>query len=136
MQLRQTQARIEAAKLAGLQAELQHLDRQQNQLWQGLEQERRALHESPETTGAELIAMERFHAATRVRSGELDRQRAECRSRIRQQSGITAERRKEARLLERLKERRLAAWRADYDKEIQEQAEEAHLARHYGGGRL
>ena len=135
MQLRQTQARIEAAKLAALQAELQRLNQRQNQLWQGLEQERRALRESPRTTGAELLAMERFHSATRVRSGELDRERAQCRDRIRQQADITAARQREARLLERLKERRLDAWRIAYDKEIQEQAEEAHLARHFGGAR-
>ncbi len=132
MQLRQTQARVEAAKLAELQMEFQDLHKRQNRLWQDLEQERQALLKSPAITGSELAAMERYHDATRARSRELDRQRGECRDRIRHQVSITAQRRREARLLERLKERRLAAWRTAYDKEIQAQAEEAHLARYFG----
>ena len=80
--------------------------------------------------------MERFEDATRARSRDLDGQCADCRERIRHQTSITADRRREARLLERLKERRLATWQSAYDRELQEQAEEAHLARHYGAIRL
>jgi hypothetical protein len=42
---------------------------------------------------------------------------------------ILAVKRRDVRLLERLKQQRLTAWTSDFNKEIDAQAEESHIAK-------
>jgi hypothetical protein len=83
----------------------------------------------PACTGVELAAVsafQRFAAAEHIR---LAAKRADCEQRIAAQVLAVAAKRRELRLLEKLKERRLAAWRTELSRENDAQAEEAYLAR-------
>jgi hypothetical protein len=59
----------------------------------------------------------------------LDRSKATCRQNIEAQVWAVGEKRRDVRLLEKLKDRKFQSWRVASEREIDHQAEEAYLAR-------
>jgi hypothetical protein len=129
MSWRRAQARLEEAKLARLYTDLRRIDVRESALREDRAQSERTLLSAPATTGFDLAALDAFHRFTREESARLERARVECRQRIASQSQVVTAKRRDLRLLERLKEQRLKAWQIEYGREIAVQADEAFLAK-------
>lgn len=129
LQFRQTQARIEAQKLALLKVQLGKMEQVQKQMWSDLAEAQSSLAAEREVTGDDLMALGRYRHATRLQSAELDRRRNQQRALIKEQAEQAALRGREAKLLEKLRERRLAGWQRDFNRELQSDAEDAYISK-------
>jgi hypothetical protein len=85
--------------------------------------------------GRDLEALEEHRAHVRSETARLVAHRAECARAAAAQEAAMLEARRRLKLLERLKERRLAEWKAASDRELEEIASESHLARWGDAGR-
>ena len=125
---RRTQLEIEEARFGQRQAEMAAVRRQQEQ-WEALTirtgQETPRL---PGLRGGDLNALALFRLGARHRAAELEKRRIACEQKVEEQRRKFLEARRNARLLERLKERRLEEWTAEYDREVEAQASETFLA--------
>jgi flagellar export protein FliJ len=128
MAWRQTQVQLEQAKLERLHAELHGLENRIATLRNDVQASHRAVVLSRAATGAELAALDAFRRSAAAQCGHLETAVVGCRQRIAAQMNAITQRRREARLLERLQERKFTAWTADYAKEIDQQADELFLA--------
>jgi hypothetical protein len=126
---RAIQARTEESKLEVLYAELRGIDAQETLLVQELAASEQAVLRAGAATGAELAALDGFRRHVAARHTRLEQQRAECSQRVAAQIQIVVVRRRDVRLLDRLKQQRLNAWNQQLSREIDLQADEAYLAR-------
>lgn len=79
--------------------------------------------------GRDLAALGRFRLLVQAREKQIAAERAECRRELAVRKSAMLEARRRCRLLERLKERRLAEWTLARDRELEEVASESFLAR-------
>jgi hypothetical protein len=128
MSWRETQVQLEQAKLESLHSELRNLEGRAALLRADVQKSHRALVLSVAATGAELAALDAFRRSAATQCAHMETAAGACRQRIAQQMGVIIQRRREFRLLERLNDRRLTAWTADYSRELDQQADELHLA--------
>ncbi|MEO8096870.1 MAG: hypothetical protein ABI811_04170 [Acidobacteriota bacterium] len=126
---RQTQCKLEEAKLESLRAEGSAIDRQQAVLAQAVLTAGDSLMTASSVTSAEFAALEHYRAASARQSGRIRQARQVVEQKIIQQTQAVIERRRDSRLLERLRERRLSEWQASADREIEQAAAEAFLGR-------
>jgi uncharacterized sporulation protein YeaH/YhbH (DUF444 family) len=77
----------------------------------------------------DLTALGDFRLYVKAREREIARLRFEAAQKLAEQQKLMLEARRRCRLLERLKERRLAEWTAARDHEVEEIAAESYLAR-------
>jgi flagellar FliJ protein len=128
---RHLEREMEQARLEGLLAELREIE---NRL-AGLEAERRASARAVlgrgELDAAELSALEAYLRERARRREALAGARADCGRRIEEQRRRVLEAERNARLLDKLKDRRLAEWRAECNRELETLAAETFLA-HWG----
>lgn len=125
---REAQARLEEAKLETLYAELRAIESQQ----QTLDRERDAAEKNVAArgaTGAELARLGEFRRFTIVERTRLEKVRAEVSGKIAAQIQVVAAKRRDVRLLERLKQQKLIAWHRELGRELDAQADEAYLAK-------
>jgi flagellar biosynthesis chaperone FliJ len=80
-------------------------------------------------TGAELAALGRWRDAARARTAALVREREGCERKLAAQRDRIAAARQRCRLLERLRDRRLDEWNRENQRQMDEFASEAYLAR-------
>jgi hypothetical protein len=125
---RTTQTRLEEAALEKLRSELRALDQQRTNLDESLVDARDSLLGSRSATSIEIAALEHYRAASAQQVVRIAHNRAGIEQKIAQQMKVVAERR-HARLLEKLRERRLAEWRAAADKEVEQLAEESYMSK-------
>jgi flagellar export protein FliJ len=78
--------------------------------------------------GNDLAALAGFRLHTRRQEQEIARLRAEAQKKLEAQKATLLEARRRCRLLERLRERRLAEWQTACDRELEELAAESYLA--------
>jgi flagellar export protein FliJ len=78
--------------------------------------------------GNDLAALAGFRLHTRRQEQEIARLRAEAQKKLEALQTTMLEARRRCRLLERLRERRLAEWQAACDRELEELAGESYLA--------
>jgi flagellar export protein FliJ len=133
MDFRRMQARIEEVKLEALYAELRAMDTREVALIQQKAQSEKALRATPSVTGFDLQLFSEFSTAMKEELKRMDKARADCRRRIENQLAVVTVKRREVRLLEHLKEKRFEKWEKEMFKEIDQQAEEAYLAKWNGG---
>ncbi len=126
---RTTQVRIEEARLENLHAELHQVKAREAAIQAECEEAQTALATAASVTGVEFAALEHYRRAAANQSARLLQARMDVNRRIAQQMQTVAQRRRDARLLERLRERRVSEWKYAFDRETQQQAEEAFLAR-------
>lgn len=79
--------------------------------------------------GRDLAALGRFRLLVQAREKQIAAERAECWRELAVRKSAMLEARRRCRLLERLKERRLAEWTLARDREPEEVASESFLAR-------
>ena len=79
--------------------------------------------------GGDLAALGRFRLDLKQKDSEIAARRVECQRSLETQQRTMLEARRGCRLLERLKDRRLAEWTSARDHELEELASESFLAR-------
>jgi hypothetical protein len=122
LELAEAQYRQQAAALAGI-------DRARAGLAaEGIHTEAEVRSWNP-VTDRDLAALAEFRLHIRARDSELAAHRAECAKQLEAMQAAMLEARRHFRLLERLKERGLEAWTAERDRELEQLASEAFLAR-------
>ncbi len=129
LEWRRLQLEQEEARFRQQAAALSALDRSRAELEAAGIRAEVEVREFRPLAGADLRALGAYRVDVRRRETRLADQRLECTRElaVRQQALLEAQRR--CRLLERLKERRLAEWRKGLDRELQEVASESFLAR-------
>lgn len=129
LEWRRTELELADARFKQQAAALAELDRQQAELEAtGIRTEIEVREWRP-VSGSDLAALGGFRLELRKRQRGLAARRAECRKELARRQEAMLEARRRLRLLERLKERRLAEWRAAWDRELDEQAAMSYLAR-------
>jgi flagellar biosynthesis chaperone FliJ len=129
MDWRRSQARAEEINLERLHAELRAIDARDTSLKQERAESERTLLAGPMATGSELAALDAFQRYTEAERTRIGHTRADCSRRIGAQLEVVNVKRRNVRLLERLKERRLKTWIAQLGRETDQQADEAYLAK-------
>jgi flagellar export protein FliJ len=81
-----------------------------------------------QVTGSDLAALDAFRADLHRRQAAVDAQRSAAREQLEARRAEMLEARRRCRLLERLKERRLAEWNAEADREIEQLAGEMAIS--------
>ncbi|HUI53648.1 MAG TPA: hypothetical protein VLY04_01665 [Bryobacteraceae bacterium] len=126
---RRTQLELEEARFKQQAAALADLDRERAELEaSGIRAEVEVRHWQP-LNGRDLAALGGFRLQVKQRQAHLAARRAECQRDLDARHAAMLEARRRCRLLERLKERRLAEWQAARDRELEELASESYLAR-------
>jgi hypothetical protein len=126
---RAMQARLAESGLEKLQTELRALEEAKARLLAERDRAGRALIASGSATGVELAFLESFKQAAAAELARLEKRRIECRNQLEAQLQVVRERRRDTRVLEQLKDKKLAQWRLDLQRELDEQASETHLTR-------
>jgi flagellar export protein FliJ len=129
MDWRGTQARIEEMKLEVLYAEQRGIDAQVEAVVAAREQSAQALVTAASVTGSKLAAIDAFARFSVAERARLDRARVDCSHRTDVQMQLVAAKRRDVKLLERLKGQQLATWNAEFSREIDAQAEESHISK-------
>ena len=129
MEWRRTQARVEESKLQRLHVEMHDLGEQIGTLALNRNRAGRTLIATGGATGLELSLLDAFRQAADAELTRLERSKTDCRQRVEAQVWSVGEKRRDVRLLEKLKDRKFQSWRVAADREIDQQAEEAYLAR-------
>jgi flagellar export protein FliJ len=129
MDFRRTQALLEEAKLEGLYAGLRAIDsREVAMIKQSVEAEK-TLRSTPSVTGHDLGLFNSYRQGMKAEQKRIDKVRAECRARIEGQVAVVMVKRREVKLLEHLKKQKFEKWEKEMFKEIDQQAEDAYLAK-------
>jgi flagellar FliJ protein len=129
MDFRRTQQRLEEIKLETLRAGMRAMDAREAALIQRRVQSEKALKSAASATGDELQTFNAYGLAMKEEIKRMDKTRAECRKRIEAQLAVVTAKRREVKLLEKLKEQRFEKWEKEMLKEIDSQAEEAYLSK-------
>jgi flagellar export protein FliJ len=129
MDFRRMQARLEEVKLESLYAALRALDSREVALIEQRVQSEKSLKSAPSVTGHDLETFGQYGEATKAEQIRMDQARAECRKKIEAQLAVLTVKRREVKLLEHLKEQRFEKWEKEMHKEIDQQADEAYLAK-------
>jgi flagellar export protein FliJ len=126
---RRTELEMAESRFKQQAAALAELDRQHAELEAaGIRTEIQVRQWRP-LSGGDLAALGGFRLQIKKREQGLAARRAQCREELAKRQNAMLEARRRLRLLERLKERRLAEWRAACDRELEEQAAVTYLAR-------
>lgn len=126
---RRTQAQLEESKLERLCAELGSIEARLLETQSEREQAGRRLIAKGSVTGAELLALDHFRKAAAAQCVRLAESAAAQRRVIEAQRKAVVEKRRGVKLLEQLHDRRLEAWHAELDREVDREAGELHLAK-------
>jgi hypothetical protein len=125
---RRTQLELAEARVEQQLAALAAIDQARAELdAMGLRTEVEVRHFAP-LDGGHLAALGTFRLAIRARGRDLAGKRAECLKELAVRQAAVLESRRRCRLLERLKERRLAEWKKAADRELDELAADSYLA--------
>jgi flagellar export protein FliJ len=132
MEFRRLQARMEEIKLEGLYAELRAIDTREVALIEESVQSEKALRAATSVTGFDLELFDSYRQAAKEERKRMDKARGECRKKIDAQLQVLIVKRRDVKLLEHLKEQRFEKWEKEMFKQIDQQAEEAYLAKWTG----
>lgn len=123
------QARLEEIKLEGLYAEMRAIDAREAAFIEQRLQSEKALRAATSVTGFDLELYDSFGQAIKEEVKRTGKARLDCRKRIDAQLQVLVAKRREVKLLEKLKEQRLGTWHKEMFKEIDQQAEETYLSK-------
>lgn len=129
LEWRRKQLELEETRFKQCVAALATLDGQRAELEAAAIRAELEVRGSSVIAGCDLEALGRFRRAVQDREAALELRRADSRTKMESQQTVMMAARRRCRLLERLRERRLAEWTAVRDKELEELAAESYLAR-------
>ena len=125
---RRVQLELEEDELQRRAASLAALDRARAELEAAAIRTEVMVREWHPVSGGDLAALAGFRLHIRDEEQTLARRRAERQRQFEAQQQVLLEARRRCRLLERLRERRLAEWRLENDRELDQFAAECFLA--------
>ncbi len=126
---RRTQLELEESRYKQQAAELAEIDRSRAEIEaSGIRAEFQVREWRPVLSG-DLAALGSFRLRVKHEQAELAPRREECAQKLNAQQNKMLEARRRCRLLERLKERRLAEWKSAESHELEEIAAESYIAR-------
>lgn len=126
---RRSQFELEQNRLRELAAERDRIRLRLRELDEHRRRQESELLVAGTLSGADLSALEAWRLRQRAEREGCERALAEAERRIGEQRERVLEARRRLRLLEKLRERRYAEWRADADREIEAMAAECYLTR-------
>jgi hypothetical protein len=126
---RRTGLRAEEARLAPLVAENRRLEAAHLEIAGAHARAQRDLLASGPVDGSELEALAHYRARLEKQKSLVEHKAQQCRERIAAQQARIVEAQRRARLLEKLRGRRLEEWRIAGEREMENFAGEAFLAR-------
>lgn len=129
MQLRQAQARAEEAKLERLYGERSALDARERTLHEHRRHSEDDLRGRDHVNAEDLGALDAFQQHVQVELQRNIQARAACDRRIQAQLKVVNLKRRDVKLLEKLRQERELAWSNGVERELAQQAEESHLAK-------
>jgi len=129
MEFRRMQARLEEIKLESMYAELRAIDKKEVALIKKSVESEKAIRAEKSVTGFDLELFHTYREAMHEERKRMDKARAACRIKIDAQLQVVTGRRRDVKLLEHLKTKRFGAWEKEMFKEIDQQADEAYLAK-------
>jgi hypothetical protein len=86
-------------------------------------------------TGQELAALDAFRKRTAAERERIAKERSANAQKVNAQMRVAAQRRRDVKLLEKIRGQRFEAWTREAEREIEQQAEEAHASRQILGRR-
>ena len=129
LEWRRLELELEEARYKQQAAALAELDRQRAELEaSGVRAEIQVREWNP-VAASDLSALGGFRLRVRRDQDQLAKERQACVRKLAEQQKQMLEARRRCHLLERLKERRLAEWKAGCSREVEEIAAESYLAR-------
>ena len=129
LEWRRVELELEEARFKQQSVELTELDRRRAEIEaSGIRAEIQVREWSP-VAGSDLSALGAYRLRVKSEEATLARRSEECARKLAEQRKQVLEARRRCRLLERLKDRRLAEWNAARDHEIEEVAAESYLVR-------
>jgi hypothetical protein len=128
LEWRRKQLELEEAKFRQAVAAVAAVDRARAELTTEAAGAESAVRGWEQVGGSDLGALAEYRAHVRSEETRLAARRAECSRAAAAQEAAMLEARRRCRLLERLRERRLAEWKAASDREMEEIAAESYLA--------
>lgn len=128
MEWREKQLEIEDARLKQHAAGIAGLERTRAEIESAGIKAELQLRSSAAVSGQDLAALAGFRQWVGARKREIAARRAEAQKQLEAQQQVMLEARRRCRLLERLKERRLAEWQKECDRELDALASESYLA--------
>ena len=124
---RRTQAHIEESKLERLHAEMRAIESRTAEVLNEREHSEAQIVAAGSATGMELAALDSFKKASVAECARLADAAADARKRIAAQLQVVTQKRRDLRLLENLRDRKLRAWKSELDREIDREASELYL---------
>ena len=126
---RRLQLRAEEEKLAALQRRLDAINHHISALGSAELKHEWSLRKLPAVGGEELHALSAFQARSKKQRAALTLERQKFEAQVEAQRARLLKARRDCRALEKLKERRQEAWCYLRDREIENNAADAHLAK-------
>ena len=126
---REKQAQIEESKLERLYTGRRTVEARRDTLNRHRSETERSLLSAQYANAAELAALDRWGRFVEQQNQVFAKQLAQCDAEIAAQRARVMEARRQFQLLDKLKEKRVAIWRAACDRELEQQAAESYLAR-------
>jgi flagellar export protein FliJ len=133
---RETQARLEEAKLEKLNEERRAVEERMIELEREKSENETAVLGGESTDALALRALDEYRRFAKFRRSTLAREREDADAKAAAQRSRIIEAQRRVRLLEKLKARKAKLWHVSLDKEIEEQAAEAFLAKWNHGSDL
>ena len=129
---RRTQLDLAEARYKQQAAALAELDRVRGEIEAAGVQAEAEVRSGGQVQGRDLAALGSYRLHVRMQEAQIQAKRQECERILAQRQNAMLEARRHCRLLERLKERRLAQWKEACDHEMEELASESFLAQWKG----
>ncbi len=129
LEWRKTQERLEEIKLESLHADLMTLESRRRGLEDARSRAFLDLVRAGSVTGFDLAMLDTYRKSAGVQASRLTAERRELDGLIAKQIQELAGRRRDVRLIERLREQKFEKWRGAFQQEIDREAEEIHLSK-------
>jgi hypothetical protein len=126
---RKTQLELEEVRFKQQLMALAELDQTRAELEAAGMQAEKQVRDYGSLAGGDLAALGSFRLDLKQKDGEIAARRVTCQKSLETQQRTMLEARRGCRLLERLKDRRLAEWTSARDHELEELASESFLAK-------
>ena len=126
---RRTQARMEKARWEQIRAEIGAIDTARRRLSEQKRESAADVLTRTATASEELAALETFGEYVIRERARLEIKREECVKCLEEQAQRVTARERDVKVLEHLRAKQLEAWKSQLEKETEQQAAEAYLAR-------
>ncbi|MBL8228694.1 MAG: hypothetical protein JNL98_09465 [Bryobacterales bacterium] len=129
LEWRRQRMMTQQARLEQLLSQVQQLRRLRQQLQQDYDDSEASTRSNKTIEAADLQALSAFRRAVEFRQGQLVQQERKLADAIVSQRKVLMEETRQTKLLEKLKERKHADWKKEADRELENDASDAFLAK-------